>query len=98
VKLTERFTRVLFTPRCPKLLNLFSTHAANRGGMASRRLLPALEMAVARASRRQNEDNQSYYHEDRTHLGLAKDTPVGRPAAHHGSYQKIAPFSMAGSL
>jgi transposase InsO family protein len=22
-----------------------------------------------------------YYHEDRTHLGLAKDTPTGRPAA-----------------
>jgi len=22
-----------------------------------------------------------YYHEDRTHLGLAKDTPVGRPTA-----------------
>ena len=22
-----------------------------------------------------------YYHEDRTHLGLAKDTPAGRPMA-----------------
>ena len=22
-----------------------------------------------------------YYHEDRTHLGLAKDTPAGRPTA-----------------
>ena len=22
-----------------------------------------------------------YYHEDRTHLGLVKDTPVGRPVA-----------------
>jgi transposase InsO family protein len=24
-----------------------------------------------------------YYHEDRTHLGLAKDTPVGRPIVIH---------------
>src|SRR6202023_356503 len=24
-----------------------------------------------------------YYHEDRTHLGLAKDTPAGRPTAVH---------------
>ncbi len=25
-----------------------------------------------------------YYHEDRTHLGLAKDTPTGRPVARRG--------------
>ena len=26
-----------------------------------------------------------YYHEDRTHLGLAKDTPAGRPAEIHSA-------------
>jgi len=26
-----------------------------------------------------------YYHEDRTHLGLAKDTPIGRPTKHRHS-------------
>ena len=27
-----------------------------------------------------------YYLEDRTHLGLAKDTPAGRPTEIHSSY------------
>jgi len=28
----------------------------------------------------------SYYHEDRTHLGLAKDTPASRPAAIRAAF------------
>jgi putative transposase len=34
-----------------------------------------------------------YYHEDRTHLGLAKDTPAGRPteirSAREGQIQSL---------
>jgi len=26
-----------------------------------------------------------YYHEDRTHLGLEKETPIGRPISNRGS-------------
>jgi len=27
-----------------------------------------------------------YYHEDRTHLGLAKDTPAGRPVESRSAF------------
>ena len=34
-----------------------------------------------------------YYHEGRTHLGLAKDTPVGRPTAIcSAANARFAPF------
>ena len=40
-----------------------------------------------------------YYHEDRTHLGLAKDTPAGRPTAiRSGAESKIQSLSRLGGL
>jgi transposase InsO family protein len=40
-----------------------------------------------------------YYHEDRTHLGLAKDTPTGRPIAMHPrARNKIQSFARLGGL
>ncbi len=40
-----------------------------------------------------------YYHEDRTHLGLAKDTPMGRPTSPHTSKQrKVRSFRRLGGL
>ena len=40
-----------------------------------------------------------YYHEDRTHLGLAKDTPTGRPIGTHApSGSKIQSFPRLGGL
>ena len=40
-----------------------------------------------------------YYHEDRTHLGLAKDTPAGRPTAiRSGAESKIQSLPRLGGL
>jgi putative transposase len=40
-----------------------------------------------------------YYHEDRTHLGLAKDTPTGRPTEiRSGCERKIQSFPRLGGL
>jgi hypothetical protein len=40
-----------------------------------------------------------YYHHDRTHLGLAKDTPAGRPTAIcSGAESKIQSFPRLGGL
>jgi putative transposase len=40
-----------------------------------------------------------YYHEDRTHLGLAKDTPAGRPTAiRPGAQSKIQSLPRLGGL
>jgi putative transposase len=40
-----------------------------------------------------------YYHEDRTHLGLAKDTPAGRPTAIRSARErKIQSFPRLGGL
>ena len=40
-----------------------------------------------------------YYHEDRTHLGLAKDTPVGRPVASDSAHGNgIQSFARLGGL
>ena len=39
-----------------------------------------------------------YYHGDRTHLGLAKDTPVGRPAAQPSANGKIRSLPRLGGL
>jgi hypothetical protein len=40
-----------------------------------------------------------YYHEDRTHLGLAKDTPTGRPLAiPSGAERKIQASPRLGGL
>jgi hypothetical protein len=40
-----------------------------------------------------------YYHEDRTHLGLAKDTPAGRAKEiHSAGKSKIQSFPRVGGL
>jgi putative transposase len=40
-----------------------------------------------------------YYHEDRTHLGLAKDTPAGRPTEIRSAREsKIQSFPRLGGL
>ena len=44
-------------------------------------------------------DYVRYYHEDRTHLGLAKDTPAGRPVAIRSAVgSKIQSFPRLGGL
>ena len=41
----------------------------------------------------------SYYHEDRTHLGLGKDTPVGRvPASVPSKHQQVISWQRLGGL
>jgi hypothetical protein len=41
----------------------------------------------------------THYHEDRTHLGLAKDTPAGRPTAIRTKAEtKIHSFPRLGGL
>jgi hypothetical protein len=37
-----------------------------------------------------------YYHEDRTHLGLSKDAPTGRPVAIRSAGNRIQSFSRLG--
>jgi putative transposase len=39
-----------------------------------------------------------YYHEDRTHLGLAKDTPAGRATEIRSAGEKIQSFPRLGGL
>jgi putative transposase len=40
-----------------------------------------------------------YYHEDRTHLGLAKDTPAGRPVTVRSALvRRIQSFPRLGGL
>jgi putative transposase len=40
-----------------------------------------------------------YYHEDRTHLGLAKDTPVSRPTEIRSAHErKIQSLPRLGGL
>ena len=43
-------------------------------------------------------DYFKYYHEDRTHLGLDKDTPFGRPVQEKPEHGKVVPFPRAGGL
>jgi putative transposase len=43
-------------------------------------------------------DYVRYYHEDRTHLGLAKDTPTGRPTTRRSAGKKIRSFPRLRSL
>jgi transposase InsO family protein len=43
-------------------------------------------------------DYVRYYHEDRTHLGLAKDTPVSRPTTAYSSVRKIRSLPRLGGL
>jgi len=41
----------------------------------------------------------AYYHEDRTHLGLAKDTPAERPTAlRSGAGSKVQSLARLGGL
>jgi hypothetical protein len=58
--------------------------------LALRRQLLALH---AQRLRRRLSSYLLYYHEDRTHLGLAKDTPAGRPteirSAREGQIQSL---------
>ena len=50
-------------------------------GSCRRDLLDHLIVLNERHLRRLMAEYVRYYHEDRTHLGLAKDTPAGRPVA-----------------
>ena len=43
-------------------------------------------------------DYFKYYHEDRTHLGLGKDTPFGRPVQNKPEHGKVVAFPRAGGL
>ena len=50
-------------------------------GSCRRDLLDHVIVLNERHLRRLMAEYVRYYHEDRTHLGLAKDTPSGRPVA-----------------
>jgi transposase InsO family protein len=50
-------------------------------GSCRRDLLDHVIILNERHLKRLMSEYVRYYHEDRTHLGLAKDTPAGRPAA-----------------
>jgi hypothetical protein len=40
----------------------------------------------------------AYYHEDRTHLGLAKETPAGRPVSEKRGNAKVVALPRLGGL
>ncbi|MGO9165555.1 MAG: hypothetical protein ACLP56_01650 [Candidatus Sulfotelmatobacter sp.] len=50
-------------------------------GSCRRDLLDRVIVLNERHLKRLMAEYVRYYHEDRTHLGLAKDTPAGRPIA-----------------
>src|SRR6266702_3990371 len=68
-------------------------------GSCRRDLLDHVIILNERHLKRLMSEYVHYYHEDRTHLGLAKDTPAGRSVAipsAHGS--KIQSFPRLGGL
>jgi transposase InsO family protein len=67
-------------------------------GSVRRDLLDHVIVLNERHLRRLLKDYVRYYHEDRTHLGLGKDTPRGRAAASQPSSHKIVSFPRLGGL
>ena len=68
-------------------------------GSCRRDLLDHVIVLNERHLKRLMSEYVRYYHEDRTHLGLAKDTPAGRPIAIHSPVaSKIQSFPRLGGL
>ena len=68
-------------------------------GSCRRDLLDHVIVLNERHLRRLMAEYVRYYHEDRTHLGLAKDTPAGRPIAIRSAVgSKIQSFPRLGGL
>ena len=68
-------------------------------GSCRRDLLDHVIVLNERHLKRLMHDYIRYYHEDRTHLGLAKDTPEGRSVARHSAdASRIQSFARLGGL
>ena len=68
-------------------------------GSCRRDLLDRVIVLNERHLKRLMAEYVRYYHEDRTHLGLAKDTPAGRPIAIRSAVgSKIQSFPRLGGL
>jgi len=68
-------------------------------GSCRRDLLDHVIVLNERHLKRLMREYIGYYHEDRTHLGLAKDTPAGRPVARaSGNGSRIQSFRRLGGL
>jgi len=68
-------------------------------GSCRRDLLDHVIVLNERHLKRLMSEYVSYYHEDRTHLGLAKDTPAGRPiAVRSGAESEIQSLPRLGGL
>jgi putative transposase len=68
-------------------------------GSCRRDLLDRVIVLNERHLKRLMAEYVRYYHEDRTHLGLAKDTPAGRPIAIRSAVgSKIQSFPRPGGL
>jgi transposase InsO family protein len=67
-------------------------------GNVRRDLLDHVIVLNRRHLRRLLNEYVRYYHEDRTHLGLGKDTPEGRVATSPSSRQKIISLRRLGGL
>jgi hypothetical protein len=68
-------------------------------GSCRRDLLDHVIVLNERHLKRSMSEYVSYYHEDLTHLGLAKDTPAGRPTAIRPAREpKIRCFPRLGGL
>ena len=67
-------------------------------GNCRRDLLDHVIVLNERHLKRLMGDYVRYYHEDRTHLGLAKDTPAGRPTTRRSAGNKIRSFPRLGGL
>ena len=68
-------------------------------GSCRRDLLDHVIVLNERHLKRLMSEYVSYYQEDRTHLGLAKDTPAGRPTAIRPAHEsKIRCFPRLGGL
>jgi putative transposase len=73
--------------------------AERRIGSCRRELLDHVIVLNERHLKRLISEYVLYYHEDRTHLGLAKDTPTGRPLAiRSGAERKIQALPRLGGL
>lgn len=68
-------------------------------GSCRRDLLDHVIILNERHLKRLMSEYVCYYHEDRTHLGIAKDTPMGRPTAIGSAVEsKIRSFPRLGGL
>ena len=67
-------------------------------GSCRRDLLDHVIVLNERHLKRLMSEYVRYYHEDRTHLGLAKDAPAGRPVVIRSAGNRIQSFSRLGAL